>query len=243
MSDTRPSQFRRLLQGGTFFTAPGVYDGITALVADRVGFPALYFTGYGAVVSHLGLPDVGLGTYSDFVDRLKMIAERTSAPIIADADTGFGGLLNVRHTVRGYEAAGAAAIQIEDQEFPKRCGHTDGKRVIPTEEMVLKIKVAIDSRKNEDFCIVARTDARAVFGLDEAIRRGQAFAEAGADVIFVEAPLSENEMARIAAEIDAPVLANMIASGAKTPELPSWRLIELGYSFAIHPGGVMPESW
>jgi 2-methylisocitrate lyase-like PEP mutase family enzyme len=236
MADERPAQFRALLNNGSFFTVPGVFDGLSALVAEQADFPALFMTGYGTVVSHLGLPDSGVGTYSDFLGRLSMIAERTTAPILADADTGFGGIINVRQTVRGYEAAGAAAIQIEDQEFPKRCGHTDGKRVISAKDMALKIRVAVEARRNDDFCIVARTDARAELGLDEAIRRGQAYVAAGADVIFIEAPQNEAEMARISGEIDAPLVANMTTKGSKTPEIPGKRLADLGYSFAIHPG-------
>lgn len=242
MIEDRTVLFKTLLEREEFFVAPGVFDGLSALIAEHVGFPALYLTGYGAVVSKLGLPDVGLGTYTDFHDRLSMIAERTTAPIIADADTGFGGELNVRHTVRGYEAAGAAAIQIEDQEFPKRCGHTDGKKVIETTDMLRKIDVAVSARRNDDFCVVARTDARAVLGIEEAIRRGQAYANAGADVIFVEAPRDEAEIARIATEIDAPVLANMINRGSKTPELTSAKLADLGYAFAIHPGVLMTSA-
>ncbi|MEO3388156.1 isocitrate lyase/PEP mutase family protein [Mesorhizobium sp. CAU 1741] len=233
------AQLRNLLLQKAFFTAPGVYDAFSALVAERVGFPALYMTGYGTVMAHLGLPDAGLGTYSDFVGRLSAIVDRTNVPVIADADTGFGGLVNLRQTVRGYEKAGASAIQIEDQEFPKRCGHTEGKRVIPAEDMVLKIRVALDTRIDDDFCIIARTDARNVLGLDEALRRATLYAEAGADIIFVEAPESEAEMARIAAEIDAPLVANMTAKGSRTPEIAAEKLEAMGYALAIHPGLAM----
>lgn len=239
MTDGRTTRLRGLLNGRTFFTAPGVYDAFSAMVAARVGFPALYMSGYGTVMAHLGVPDAGLGTYTDFVGRLEVIAGLTEAPVIADADTGFGGLVNLRRTVRGYERAGAAAIQIEDQEFPKRCGHTDGKRVIPAEDMVLKIKVALDSRQSDDFCIIARTDARHVLGFDEALRRAHLYAEAGADVIFFEAPETEAEMARVAAEINRPLVANMTARGGKTPELAAETLERLGYAFAIHPGLAM----
>ena len=180
------------------------------------------------------MPDAGYATYRDMVDRVRQIVERTSAPLIADADTGFGGALNVQHTVRGYEAAGAQAIQLEDQEFPKRCGHTKDRRVIPLEDAVLKIRVAHDARSSADFLIIARTDARTAHGLDEALRRAEAFAEAGADILFVESPESEKEMERICRSFDTPLLANMV-EGGRTPVLTAERLEELGYSIAIFP--------
>lgn len=225
---------RRALLDRQFILAPGVFDLISALIADRAGFKALYVTGYGTIASYLGLPDAGLATYRDMLERVAQIVTMTSTPVIADADTGFGGLLNVRHTVRGYEGAGASAIQIEDQEFPKKCGHTPGRRVIALEDMARKIGVAVDSRRSDDFLIVARTDARTALGVEEAIRRGKAYAAAGADLIFVEALESEAEMRQVAAEIDAPLFANMVNGGA-TPLLPAARLEEIGYSVAIHP--------
>ena len=225
---------RRAVQAGELILAPGVYDLISALVADRMGFAALYVTGYGAVASSLGLPDAGLATYSDMIERVGRIAEMAKTPVIADADTGYGGLLNVRHTVRGYERAGVSAIQIEDQEFPKKCGHTPNRRVIATEDMVRKIRVASDSRSSADFLIIARTDSRTSLGLDEALRRGEAYARAGADIVFIESPESEDEMARIARAIDAPLLANLV-NGGRTPMLPAARLKELGYAVAIYP--------
>src|SRR6185312_16242834 len=158
---------REKLAKGEFILAPGIYDGISARVADRMGFAALYMTGYGATASMLGLPDAGLATYSDMVGRAEMICSVIDTPLIADADTGYGGLLNVQRTVRGYEAAGVAAIQIEDQEMPKKCGHTPGRRVVPAGDMVLKIKVAAEARRDPDTLIVARTDARTAHGLDE----------------------------------------------------------------------------
>lgn len=224
------------LRGGEFVTAPGVFELISARIADRMGFPALYMTGYGTVASHLGLPDAGLATYSDMVERVARICHATETPVIADADTGYGGLLNVRHTVRGYEQAGAAAIQLEDQEVPKKCGHTPGRRVIPLEDMVAKVKVAVEARVSSDFLIVARTDARTAYGLEEALKRGRAYADAGADVIFVEAPESIEEMKAIAAAIgDKPLLANMV-DGGKTPILSVAELRQIGYSLAIFPG-------
>jgi 2,3-dimethylmalate lyase len=228
------SALRKEIESGGFITAPGVFELISALIADRMGFKALYVTGYGTVASALGLPDAGLASYSQMIDRIGRIAEMTTTPVIADADTGYGGLLNVRHTVRGYEHAGVSAIQIEDQEFPKKCGHTPDRRVIPIADMVRKIKVASDSRSSADFLIIARTDARTGKGLDEAIRRGVAYAEAGADIIFVESPETEAEMAEIGKRIGKPLLANMV-NGGRTPMLPAERLKALGFSIAIYP--------
>lgn len=225
---------RQDIDSGAFVTAPGVYDLISALIADRMGFKALYVTGYGTVASSLGLPDAGLATYSEMIDRIGRIASMTKTPVIADADTGYGGLLNVRHTVRGYEKAGVTAIQIEDQEFPKKCGHTPFRRVIPMADMVRKIQVASDSRSSADFLIVARTDARTGNGLDDAIRRGIAYGEAGADIVFVESPENVEELAEIGRRIDKPLLANMV-HGGRTPMLPSETLKQLGFAVAIHP--------
>ncbi|MEC5324042.1 isocitrate lyase/PEP mutase family protein [Aurantimonas sp. A3-2-R12] len=217
-----------------FILAPGIYDLISALIADRMGFPALYVTGYGTVASSLGLPDAGIATYSDMLGRIAQMARMTETPIIADADTGYGGLLNVHHTVRGYEAAGVSAIQLEDQVFPKKCGHTPTRQVVPSEEMVRKIQVAVDSRQSDDFLVIARTDARTALGLDEAIRRAVAYGKAGADLIFVESPESVDEMARIGREIDRPLIANMV-NGGRTPLLPADELQALGFAVAIHP--------
>ncbi len=230
----RPS-LRSVLASGQFVLAPGIFDMITARIADTLGFAALYMTGYGVTAAHLGLPDAGLATYTDMVGRVRAICEGTSTPLIADADTGYGGLVNVRHTVRGYERAGARGIQIEDQEMPKKCGHTPGRRVIAAEEMVLKIRVAIDSRDSDETLIIARTDARTSLGLDEALRRAEAYARAGADVIFVESPESEAEMARIGQAIDKPLLANMVQFG-RTPIVPADRLKAMGFAIAIYPG-------
>jgi 2-methylisocitrate lyase-like PEP mutase family enzyme len=223
----------RLRQPG-LISCPGVFDMISAKVADTMDFDALYMTGYGVVASYLGLPDAGLATYTDMVGRVKQIAGGTSKPLIADGDTGYGGLLNVEHTVRGYEAAGAAAIQIEDQEFPKKCGHTPNRRVIPLEDAAQKIRVAAESRASKDFLIIARTDARAGLGLDEALRRGEAFAQAGADILFIEAPESEEEMRRIASAFDLPLIANMV-EGGRTPVLGRAELEEIGFKIAIFP--------
>ncbi|MGB8154786.1 MAG: isocitrate lyase/PEP mutase family protein, partial [Pseudolabrys sp.] len=205
-----------VLERGEFVVAPGVFEMLSARIADRMGFRALYMTGYGISASYLGLADAGIATYTDMVSRARTIAEGIATPLIADADTGFGGLINVRHTVRGYEAAGVQAIQIEDQEMPKKCGHTPGRRVIPVDDMVRKIEVALDARTRQDTLIIARTDARTSLGLDEAIHRGKAYAKAGADIIFVEAPESEEEFRRVGGEIDAWLLANMVPTG-KSP--------------------------
>jgi 2-methylisocitrate lyase-like PEP mutase family enzyme len=225
---------KKALAAGEFILAPGVYDLISALIADKMDFKALYVTGYGTIASYLGIPDAGIATYRDMLERIAQIVKMTRTPVIADADTGYGGLLNVRHTVRGYEDAGVTAIQIEDQEFPKKCGHTPNRRVVSIDDMVRKIEVAVDSRRSDDFLIIARTDARTGLGLDEAIRRGEAYARAGADVIFVESPESEDEIRQIAAAIDRPLFANMV-NGGKTPLMPAETLKALGYNIAIYP--------
>ncbi len=231
-----PVSLRQMLNEKRFIIAPGVFDGFSAMLANRAGFDAVYMTGYGVSASRYGLPDAGLTTLTDMLGALQIIRPLTNKPIIADADTGYGGLLNVRHTVRRYEAAGASAIQIEDQEIPKKCGHTLGRRVIPMADMVAKVQVAVEARLSPETLIIARTDARTGHGLDEAIARAQAYARAGADILFVESPESEAELARIGREIDAPLVANMVPKGARTPEIPAARLQELGFDMAIYPG-------
>jgi len=231
---SKAGALRARLAGPGLITAPGVYDMISARIADRMEFPALYMTGFGVVASYLGLPDAGLATYTDMVGRVNQICTIASTPLIADADTGYGGLLNVAHTLRGYSKAGAAAVQFEDQEFPKKCGHTPGRRVIPTADMVKKIRVAVEARGDDDILIVARTDARTAHGLDEALHRAEAYAKAGADILFVESPESEREMEKICASFELPLMANMV-EGGKTPILSAGRLTELGYRIAIFP--------
>ena len=226
--------FRERLRHPGLVVAPGVFDMVSLRLADRFGFDALYMTGYGTVASHMGLPDAGLATYSDMVGRVSAMAGMARTPLIADGDTGYGGLLNMQHTVRGYEAAGAVAIQLEDQEFPKKCGHTPGRRVIPMQDMVRKIQVAVDARPSPDFLIIARTDARTTLGLDEALRRAEAYAKAGADILFVESPESEEEMRRIGQSFDLPLVANMVEKG-RTPVLTRDELASLGYKIAIFP--------
>ena len=217
-------------------SAPGIYDMISARIADRAGFECLYMTGYGVVASHLGLPDAGIATYSDMVGRVAQFARTVTTPFIADADTGYGGLLNVRETVRGYESAGACGIQIEDQEFPKKCGHMLGRRVIPTADMVAKVRVACDSRSDRDMLVVARTDARTTLGLDEAMRRAEAYLRAGADVLVVESPETVEEMARIGRAFAGVALVANMVEGGRTPLLDAATLESLGFRLAIFPG-------
>ena len=225
---------REKLEQGEFFPVPGCQDMIAAVIADRVGFDVVYGSGYWLTASALGLPDAGIASYTQMLDRMTTLARTTKAAVIADADTGYGGLLNMHHTVLGYEAAGVSAIQIEDQEFPKKCGHTPFKRLIPTADMVEKIKVAIDARRDPNFLVIARTDARQSEGLDGSLRRLEAYAEAGADILFPEALTSEDEMRTACAAFDKPVMANM-ADGGLTPILPADVLADIGYAFAIYP--------
>jgi 2-methylisocitrate lyase-like PEP mutase family enzyme len=230
----RRLRLKQKLARREFVVAPGVFDMISAMLAERVGFDAVYASGYWLTASYLGIPDAGIATYTDMLARVSKVVEKSTAPVIADADTGFGGLLNVHHTVRGYERAGVAAIQIEDQQFPKKCGHTPYRRVVPIEEMVAKVRVAVDARQDPNFLVIARTDARTGSGFDEAVRRGQAYAEAGADIVFVESLRSEDEMRRACALISKPTMANM-SDGGKTPIRSARELAALGYSLAIFP--------
>jgi len=228
-----PTLKRKILDR-EFIVAPGVFDMISAMLAERVGFDAVYASGYWLTASYLGIPDAGIATYTDMLARVAKVVEKSSAPVIADADTGFGGLLNVHHTVRGYERAGVTAIQIEDQEFPKKCGHTPYRRVIPLADMVAKVRVAVEARSDPDFLVIARTDARTGYGFEEAVARGKAYAAAGADVVVVESLKSEEEMRAACAAIPAPMMANM-ADGGHTPIRPARELRELGFSLAIFP--------
>jgi 2-methylisocitrate lyase-like PEP mutase family enzyme len=225
---------KQILAAGEFVIAPGVYDMFSARIADQLDFKALYMTGYGVSASHRGLADAGLVTYTEMVERAATIAEGITRPLIADADTGFGGLLNLRRTVRGYEAAGVQAIQFEDQVSPKKCGHTGGREVIPMAEMLKKIEVALEARRSDATLIIARTDARTSLGLDEAIRRGQAYARAGADIVFIESPESADEFRRIGAEVDCALLANMVPTGL-SPEIAAATLRDWGFNIAIYP--------
>jgi 2-methylisocitrate lyase-like PEP mutase family enzyme len=226
---------REKLARKDFFVVPGMQDMITAAIANKVGFDIVYGTGYWLTASASGLPDAGIATYTQMLDRMATLVRTSTAAVIADADTGYGGLLNVHHTVKGYEAAGVTVIQLEDQEFPKKCGHTPYKRLIPLEDMVEKIKVAAEARVDkENFLIIARTDARQSEGLDGTLRRLEAYDKAGADILFPEALTSEAEMATACSRFDKPCMANM-ADGGLTPILPAKVLAEVGYAFAIYP--------
>lgn len=226
---------RNKLDSGQFFVVPGIQDMIAAVVANKVGFDLVYGTGYWLTASAHGLPDAGIVTYTEMRDRMATLVRTSNAAVIADGDTGYGGLLNVHHTVRGYEAAGVTAIQIEDQEFPKKCGHTPNRRIIPVEDMVEKIKVASDAREDkQNFLVIARTDARQSEGFDGAMRRIEAYAKAGADVLFPEALESEEEMARACAAFDTPLMANM-SNGGSSPVPVADVLAQIGYAYAIYP--------
>lgn len=234
MSSSLRKQLKAKLAGDELVVAPGVFDLISVRMADSLGFDCLYMTGFGTVASYLGEADAGLATYTDMLNRVTAFCAASRTPIICDADTGYGGLLNVAHTVRGYERAGAAGIQLEDQEFPKKCGHTPGRRVIAQSDMVQKIRVAVEARQDPDMLIVARTDARTSLGLDEAMRRCDAYLEAGADVLFLESPESEQELEAIGKRFDVPLLVNVV-EGGRTPQLPPAELQRLGFSLAIYP--------
>ncbi len=232
---TKCRRLRELLAGEQLIVAPGVYDGISATLVGKLGFSAAYMTGAGVCASGFGLPDIGLLTLTEMAERAAVLAGLLEVPLIADADTGYGSPINVIRTVREYEHAGVAAIQLEDQVFPKRCGHLAGKQVIPADEFARVLQAAIEARRDPDTVIIARTDARAPLGIEEAIRRAHRYAQLGADVIFVEAPRSVEEIEQIAAQVDAPLLLNIVPGGL-TPEIDHARLAELGYRIAIHPG-------
>ena len=230
----RPSTaLRKLIASDEIIVAPGVYDGMSARLVQRAGFTAVYATG-GGIARSMGYPDLGLLGLTEVADRLSVIVEHAGVPVIADADTGYGNTLNVRRTIREFERAGVAALHLEDQTFPKRCGHLDDKTVVPTGEMVQKLRAARDAASVADLVLIARTDAIAVEGLEAAIERALAYAEAGADVIFVEAPTSEAQMETIARRVAAPKLLNMF-EGGKTPLVPLDRLQSLGYRIVIIP--------
>ena len=225
---------REKLERGDFVGAPGLHDMISAVIANKVGFDIVYGSGYWLTASALGLPDAGIASYTQMLDRMATLVKTSSAAVIADGDTGYGGLLNVHHTVRGYEDAGVTAIQLEDQEFPKKCGHTPFKRLISLEDMAEKIRVAVDARRDDNFLVIARTDARASEGLDGALARAKAYGEAGADILFVEALESEEEMRRANDALAKPTMANM-ANGGLTPMRTAKELQDIGYALAIYP--------
>ena len=220
---------------------PGAANGLFARVIEDSGFEAMYVTGAGIANMYLGMPDIGLTTLSEIASHVDAISDVVNIPMLVDADTGFGNALNMIRTVKVLERAGAAGIQIEDQVFPKKCGHFEGKYVVPLEEMVSKVKAAVDARRDPDFQIIARTDARAVFGIDAAIDRAHAMIEAGADVTFVESPTSEAEMARIAKELPVPQIANIV-HGGKTPDLGRARLAELGFAGTLYANAVLQAA-
>jgi 2-methylisocitrate lyase-like PEP mutase family enzyme len=230
---SKPS-LKAALESGQFVLAPGIHDMITAAVSNKIGFDFVYASGYWMTASALGLPDAGIASYTQMLDRVATLCRTSNAGVIADADTGYGGLLNVHHTVRGYEEAGVVAVQIEDQEFPKKCGHTPFKRVVPMIDMVEKIKVAVEARRDPETLIIARTDARQTDGFEGAMKRGIAYGEAGADVVFLEALESEDEMRDACRRISKPMMANM-ADGGRTPIRSKEELQAMGYNMAIFP--------
>jgi methylisocitrate lyase len=231
---TRVSLREQLEDRNKIIVLPGVFDALSAKIAERVGFDAIFQTGYGSSAALLGMPDFGLLNSGETVDNAMRIIRAVGVPVLVDADTGYGNPLNVWRLVRDLESLGAAGIFLEDQVWPKRCGHMVGKDVIPKDEYIPKLKAALEARRSKDFIIVARTDARAPIGLEEAIERGKAYRKAGADVIFVEAPRSVEELKRVANEIDAPLVANMIEDGV-TPNLSASELLKLGYHMAVFP--------
>ena len=235
------TRLREMLRRPGIVVAPGAYDGFSARLIEAAGFSAVYMTGAGTAASHLGQPDLGLATLTEMATHARHLATCVSLPLIADADTGYGNAMNVVRTVREYERAGVAGLHIEDQVAPKKCGHIAGKQVIPTAEFCDKIRAAAEYRTDPDFVIIARTDARAVTGLEDAIERGNRYAEAGADVVFIEAPQTEDEIQRIAREVKAPLLANMVGGG-KTPAVKISELERLGFKIVIFPAVCMAAA-
>jgi 2,3-dimethylmalate lyase len=234
------ARLRELLSAGTPLMAPGAYDALSARLIEQAGFDVVYMTGFGTTASLIGRPDVGLLSGAEMVDNARRIVSAVDVPVIADADTGYGNAINVVRTVQLYEQAGVAGIQLEDQVMPKKCGHMSGKALIGADEMVGKLRAAVEARTDPDLVIIARTDAVAVQGLDEALQRARAFAEAGADLLFVEAPTSEEDIARVAKELAgvAPLVFNW-AEGGRTPPLSLERIAQLGFSLVIYPIGTL----
>jgi carboxyvinyl-carboxyphosphonate phosphorylmutase len=232
------TRLRQMLEEPGIIVAPGAYDGFSARLIEAAGFKAVYMTGAGTAASHLGQPDLGLTTLTEMATHASHLASCISLPLIADADTGYGNALNVVRTVREYEKAGVAGLHLEDQVAPKKCGHIAGKQVVEAKEFADKIRAAVEYRTDPDFVIIARTDARAVTGLDDAIARANLYREAGADVIFLEAPQSLAEIERVAREVKAPLLANMV-QGGRTPAMKVAELERLGFKIVIFPGVCM----
>jgi 2-methylisocitrate lyase-like PEP mutase family enzyme len=235
------SKLKEIMERRTAIVVPGAANAMFARAIEDLGFEAVYVTGAGIANMELGMPDIGLTTMTEVAEIVARLASGVSIPIIADADTGFGNPLNIVRTVRTFERAGAAGIQIEDQIFPKKCGHFAGKEVIPIGEMLDKIRAAVDARQDSDLQIIARTDIRAVEGLDQAIERANAFLEAGADATFIEAPISVDELARIPREIRAPQIANIVYGG-KTPDLGRAKLAEMGFSIVLYANAVLQAA-
>ena len=231
---TRRQTLRQLIANRRGLVVPGAYDGVSARLVERAGFSAVYMTGFGVSASRLGMPDMGFAGLAEMADQAHNITAAVSIPLIADADTGYGNALNVRRTIAAYEAAGVAGLHLEDQQLPKRCGHLSGKRVVPAEEFASKIRAAVEARTDPDLVIIARTDAIAVDGFEDALRRSELAVKAGADMLFVEAPTSEEQIERVARTFDTPLLFNYAPSG-RTPLLPFSRLRELGYAVIIIP--------
>ena len=233
-------RLRELLERPEPLVAPGAYDALSARLVEQAGFDVVYMTGFGTTASLAGRPDVGLLTGTEMVDNARRIAAAVDVPVIADADTGYGNAINVVRTVQAYEQAGVAGIHLEDQVMPKKCGHMSGKAVIPADEMAGKIRAAVEARRDPDFLLIARTDAAAVEGLSAAIDRARAYADAGADVLFVEAPTSEDDIARVAGELRgvAPLVFNW-AEGGRTPPIPLARIAELGFALVLFPIGTL----
>lgn len=232
-------RLRELLDEGRLVVAPGVFDGLSASLVARTGFTAAYMTGAGTAASGFGLPDIGLLSQTEMAERARMLTSVLGdIPLIADADTGYGAPLNIARTVREYERAGVAALHLEDQAFPKKCGHLPDKELVDTAEHVSKLQAALDAREDDHTVIIARTDARGPLGIDAAIERANRYAEAGADLLFVEAPRSTDEIERVAREVSAPLLINVVEGGL-TPEMSADRLTELGFRLAIHPTAVI----
>ena len=236
MGKTKGSKrLKDLLRRDKFVLVPGCFNALSARLIEQAGFDAIYISGAGTASNYLGFPDIGLMTMTEILENARNIVNVTALPVICDCDTGFGNAINTIRTVRAFEAAGLAGIQVEDQIMPKKCGHTEGKQLVSKEEMVQKIHAAVDTRKDPNFVLIIRTDAIAVNGIEDALDRAKAYEEAGADVIFVEAPRNIDEMKRISSAIHAPLVANMVEHGGKTPILAAQDLKRLGYKMAIYP--------
>jgi methylisocitrate lyase len=238
----KTSRLRALLRDERLLVLPGCFNAVSALLIEQAGFPAIYVSGAALAGNFLGYPDIGLATMSEVLENARRIAQVATLPVICDIDTGYGNAVNVIRTVREFESAGLAGVQLEDQVMPKKCGHTEGKQLISTAEMVQKIKAAVDARRDLDFVLIARTDAIAVTGLDDAVARANAYREAGADVLFVEAPRTVEEMRTITRSVPGPHLANMVEGGGKSPILPAKELQSIGYKIAIYPVSLWMSS-